>query len=300
MVHPFLEDSYAHAGAVTRARAKNFYYTFLLLPRLRRRSIFAVYAFSRRADDAVDAAAERGAGAQEVRLELDRLRALLGPNAPDDPLGPALRDTMERFEIPRAPFDELLEGMEMDLQRTTYATFDELYLYCYRAASVVGLISIEIFGHTGDAVRQPAIDLGIAMQLTNILRDVREDLARGRIYLPAEDLTRFGYTADDLRAGVVDRRFRDLMAFEVERARAYFRAAEPLYGRILPESRYCPVLLQRFYSRILDRIEARGFDVISKRPSLPLREKLWIAGRTWLEARSRLVRSRLARSASPS
>lgn len=282
-----LEASYHYAQKLTRARATSFYYTFRFLPPQRRRSIFAVYAFSRRADDAVDAVEEHGTSPARARADLEQVRALLGPSPPDDPLVPALRDTMARYSIPLQPFTELLRGMEMDLEQKQYETFEELHGYCYRAASVIGLICIEIFGYSDAQARAPAIALGLAMQLTNILRDVAEDHARGRIYLPQEDLRRFGYGAEDLAQRIVDDRFRALMAFEVERAREYFRAAEPLYSLILPESRYCPVLLQRFYSRILDTIEARHYDVFSRRPSLRWHEKLLLAGKTWLEARRR-------------
>ncbi len=298
-----LADSYAYAKRLTRAQATTFYYTFWFLPPERRRSIFAVYAFSRRADDAVDAVEERGTTEAKARSDLAYLRKLLDGSPPDDPLVPALRDTVDRFRIPREPFEELLLGMEMDLVKKSYRTFEELHAYCYRAASVVGLICVEIFGHNGhnghdahdrrdahDAyggaeVREPAIDLGIAMQLTNILRDVKEDLARGRVYLPEEDMARFAYTANDLRSGIVDDRFRSLMAFEVERARGYFRSAERLFPCVLPESRYCPVLLQRFYSRILDRIERQGYDVLRRRARLGWGEKVGLAARTWREAR---------------
>ncbi len=283
-----VEASYAHARDITRAQARNFYYTFWFLPPERRRSIFAVYAFSRRADDAVDAVEETGASPQEARAGLSRLRSLLDASSPDaaaaaDPLAPALRDTIARFSIPRQPFEELLAGMEMDLTRTSYERFEDLRLYCYRAASVVGLICIEIFGYTDPRAHEPAVDLGIAMQLVNVLRDVAEDLGRGRVYLPQEDMRRFGYTRADLERGVADDRFRGLMRLEVERARDHFRRAEALYPLILPESRYCPLLLQRFYTRILDRIERQGYDVLGRRPSLPLHEKLAIAGKAWME-----------------
>lgn len=289
-----LEQSYRQAARITRSRAKNFYYTFLFLPPPRRRSIFAVYAFSRRADDAVDSVEELGTSPAEARASLAYLRSLLGPQAPDDPLVPALRDTIERYRISLEPFEELLAGMEMDLVKKSYDTFEELYAYCYRAASVVGLISIEIFGHSGPASRAPAEKLGIAMQLTNILRDVAEDLDRGRRYLPLEDLRRFDYGDADLQRRLVDDRFRRLMMFQVERARSYFREAEPLFPLLRPESRWCPVLLRRFYSRILDRIEEQGYDVFRRRPSLSFPQKLRIAGALWLESR----RARRAVSAS--
>ncbi|MBI4604100.1 MAG: phytoene/squalene synthase family protein [Planctomycetes bacterium] len=279
-----LESSYRYALDVARSRAKTFYYTFRFLPPERRRGILAVYAFSRRADDAVDSIEEAGSSPEQARAELAFLRSLLGPGPPDDPLAPALQDTIRRFAIPLRPFEELLAGMEMDLVKRSYATFEELRTYCYRAASVVGLACIEVFGHTDPAARESAVDLGIAMQLVNVLRDVAEDLARGRIYLPEEDMARFGYSADDLRRGVVDDRFRDLMRFEAARAREHFRRADALYPLVLPESRYCPVLLMRFYWRILERIERQGFDVLTRRPSLRWHEKVRIAGRTWLEA----------------
>lgn len=280
-----VSDSYRYAGALTRKRARNFYYTFWFLPPERRRSIFAVYAFSRRADDAVDAVEEAGASEPEARRALDELRVLLEEPVGDDPLAPALRDTIQRYHIPREPFDELLLGMEMDLVKKTYADFDELSLYCYRAASVVGLISMEIFGHTGSDAREPAIKLGLAMQLTNIIRDVAEDQARGRCYLPEEDLERFGYTREELGRRVVNQAFRDLMRFQVERARRCFDEARPLFQRILPESRYCPVLLKKFYERILEHVEESGYDVLTRRPSLSLFEKLRLVAGVWRESR---------------
>jgi len=281
------DASYRYAEQLTRAGATSFYYTFWFLPPVRRRSIFAVYAFSRRADDAVDSTEEgTGFGAERARADLDHLRALVGGSPPDDPLVPALRDTMERFSIDPGAFEEILLGMEMDLVKKRYETFDELRLYCYRAASVVGLICLEIFGHEGAGAREPAVDLGIAMQLTNILRDVLEDRERGRIYLPREDMARFEYTEEDLLRGATDERFRALMRLEVERARGYFTSAERLFPLIDPESRYCPILLMRFYSRILERIERQRYDVLSRRPSLAWHEKLRIAGSTWFEARA--------------
>ncbi len=279
-----LSESYDYARRLTRARAKNFYYAFLLLPRERRRSIYAVYAFSRRADDAVDSVEQEGASEDQARGRLDALRRLLEGGPSEDPLAPALRDTVERYGIPRERFEDLLVGMEMDLERKEYETFDELYRYCYHVASVVGLISIEIFGHSGPEAYAPAEKLGIAMQLTNILRDVAEDLDRGRRYLPREDLERFGYCAEELRSRVADRRFRDLVKFEVGRARRYFEEARSLYPLIPRESRYCPALLARLYCRILDLIERQDYDVLSRRPSLPVSAKLCITARTWLDS----------------
>lgn len=278
-------DSYRYCARLTRSRAKNFYYTFWFLPPERRQSIFAVYAFSRRADDTVDSVEEGQCDEAEARKGLAFLRSLLSESPPDDPLTPALQDTIRRFRIPLEPFEELLVGMEMDLDHKEYETFDELYQYCYRAASVVGLISIEIFGHDGPATHEPAVKLGIAMQLTNIIRDVAEDLQRGRRYVPAEDFRRFGYDLEELKEGVVDDRFRAVIRHQVQRAREYFKESAPLFPRVLPESRYCPVLLMRFYSRILDHVERRDYDVLRYRPSLTLMEKLRLAFALWRESR---------------
>jgi phytoene synthase len=279
-----LEDSYRYAEALTRAEARNFFYAFRFLPPVRRRSICAVYAFSRRSDDAVDAVETAAASEEEARARLEVLRSFLGESPPDDPLVPALRDTIERFSVPRSALHELIAGMEMDLVKKRYESFAELYEYCYRAASVIGLVCIQIFGHRGGEAPELAIKLGIAMQLTNILRDLKEDERRGRIYLPADEMRRFGYTAGDISRSVVDDRFRALMRYQVARARTYFTAAQPLFPLLLPESRQCPVLLMRFYSRILDIIEERGYDVLSRRPRLPLLDKLRMAGSLWIES----------------
>jgi phytoene synthase len=269
-----LEDSYRYASRLTRAQAKNFAYSFLLLTPERRRAISVIYAYSRRLDDCVDVAGEGAVDQAKAERGLERLRGLLRGPAGDDPLEPALRDTIRRFSIPLDPFHDLIEGMRMDLERTRYATFEDLRLYCYRVASTVGLICIEIFGNSGPAARAPAVDLGIAMQLTNVLRDVPEDLRRGRIYLPGEDMTRFGCREEDLGAGTLGESVRNLLRFEVERAREHFARASALLPLIRPESRRCPALLAAFYQAILDRIERAGYDVFSRRPRLPVTKKL--------------------------
>jgi len=280
---PDLEASFLYARRLTRAAARNFSYSFWFLPPPRRRAIAAVYAFSRRLDDCVDAAVAGSVDRGEALRGLDRLAGLLDGSTAPDPLGPAIRDTIERFRIPLEPFHDLIAGMRMDLDISRYATFEDLKLYCYRAASTVGLICIEIFGNDGPAARPPAIELGIAMQLTNILRDIPEDHARGRIYLPGEDLARFGYTEEDLARRVVDDRFRSLMAFEVARAREHFVRASALPPLLRPDSRRCPMVLAAFYSAILDRIERARHDVFIRRPRLPLARKLALVGKALLK-----------------
>lgn len=286
-------NSYAYARQLTRREAKNFYHAFRLLPPRRRDAIYAVYAFSRRADDAVDSVEEEQSTRPQAKEKLEELRALLRGDVPADPLSPALADTIQRFNIPLEYFEELMLGMEMDLDDQRYETFDDLYRYCYRAASAVGLICIEIFGYQDKAAREYAEALGIAMQLTNILRDIREDMTRGRIYLPREDLDRFGYSEEQLEKNELAPAFQDLMEFQVRRTREYFQKAEPLFPLIDAEARYCPVLLKRLYSKILDKIENRNYDVFSRRPGLSRLQKLGMLLAAGREAR----RARRASSA---
>ena len=258
---------------MTKREATNFYYAFRLLPAERRDAICAVYAFSRRADDAVDSVEEKQATREEAEGKLENLRAILRGEASEDPLAPAIEDTIQQFDISPGLFEELLRGMEMDLSEKRYQSFDDLYRYCYRAASAVGLVCIEIFGYQGDP-SEPAEALGIAMQLTNILRDVREDMNRGRIYLPLEDLERFGYSEEELLQGKHSPAFRELMSFEVKRAREFFEKAEPLFPLIDARTRYCPIMLKRLYTKILDKIEAQDYDVFSRRPALSRFQKI--------------------------
>jgi phytoene synthase len=284
-----LEASYRYCAQLTRLAARNFYYAFWLLPAPRRRSLCAIYAFCRRLDDIVDDDPSDSAAQTplEGRRRLEYMRSLLDADgAADDPLFPALRDTVRRYRIPRAPFEDLIDGMLMDLEGHEYRTFEDLRLYCYRAASTVGLISIEIFGHDAherpEEIQGPAIDLGIAMQLTNIIRDLKEDLGRGRVYLPREELDRFGVTPAQLAEHQVSSKFRDLMAYQVERTRSYFARSDPIYQRLHRGSRCCPRLLRTMYSEILDCIERAGYDVFKFRPRLSRWRKVWLAGSLWL------------------
>ena len=277
-----LDDSYRYAESITRANARNFYYGFRSLTSERRRAIHAVYAFSRRADDAVDS---MEAQPEAARAELSRLLALLGNEPSDDPLAPALRDAIRRFSIERQPFELLVEGMELDLVKDRYETFEDLEAYCYRAASVVGLVCLPIFGYRDEEARKHAVDLGIAMQLTNIIRDVDEDRRRGRIYIPLEDLRRFGCSEAALLSGTAESGLPELVKFQVERARDFFRRAASLFPLLDRESRQCPKLLMRFYERILHKIEAQGYTVLGKRVRLPWHEKIFLAGSAWIEAK---------------
>ncbi len=274
-----LKAAYDHCKRVTRAEAKNFYYAFRTLPARKRRAIYAAYAFCRLCDDIADG----DLPPDEKRRLLDEMRSRLAPGSGADahPVFMALRDAVDSYGIPVRHLGEVIDGVEMDLAKTRYATFEELRGYCYLVASAVGLVCIEIFGYADPKAREHAVDLGLAMQLTNILRDVREDSRRGRIYLPLDELERFGYAESDLERGVVNEPFRRLMGFQAARAREHFERGRRIVPLLSADSRACLALLHGVYSSILDRIEESGFDVYSRRVGLTTREKLLLMARLW-------------------
>lgn len=274
---------YERCAEVTRRSSSNFYYAFMLLPIERRRALHAVYAFCRFVDDIADDESIREPAMllQRWRDELDRVYA----GTPTRAISRALTDAIGRFSIPRAYFDDFISGMEMDLSRKRYATFQELRLYCYRAASVVGLMCIEVFGYSNPAAKVYAENLGIAFQLTNILRDVKEDAGRGRIYLPLEDLERFGVTEDEILRGVYNDAFVRLMEFEAIRAREYYEAAE----RALPDEDRSTLLtaeaMRLIYGSLLRLIVSSNYRVLDRRLSLSAPRKLYLVGRAWASSR---------------
>lgn len=275
-----LERSYEHCRKIARTRARNFYYSFVLLPRPQRDAICAVYAFNRRCDDLSDEpGAEpeaRRAAVEQWRCELERS---LAGHPGQDPLWPAFCDTAARYKIPREYFHEMLDGVASDLEPRSIATYGELYRYCYQVASVVGLTVIHIFGFKSEAALPLAEKCGVAFQLTNILRDVREDAARGRVYIPVEDLDRFHVPASDLAEGKRSDEFVSLMEFEAARAKACYKESAPLVDMIDAHARPSLWALIEIYSRLLARIERTNYDVLSKRIALPAREKLAIIAR---------------------
>ncbi|HVW83340.1 MAG TPA: phytoene/squalene synthase family protein [Bryobacteraceae bacterium] len=286
-----LEDSYAHCRVVAKSRAKNFYYSFVLLEPDQKNAMCAVYAFMRYCDDLSD---EPGA----TRTAMDRWREALDAalaGKPDaNPTWPAFLDTVKRYRIPHRYFYEMIEGVASDLEPRVIGTFDDLYQYCYRVASVVGLTTIHIFGFTSSDALPLAEKCGIAFQLTNILRDVREDAELGRVYLPAEDLDRFGVTAEDLKSGKRTAAFGELMEFEIGRARDYYEESKPLLALIDERARPSLWALIEIYSSLLDRIAEAHFDVLRRRISLSPAEKLWIVLRAYfakLKVSSRAVSS---------
>lgn len=270
--------SFAYCERLSRRAAGNFYPAFRLLPPEQRRAMCALYAFMRVADDLTDGAgppAAKRAALDSWRRHLDD--ALRGTY--HHPLHAAFHCTVVRYEIPRRYLDDVLDGIGMDLDTEHYATFADLYPYCYRVASAVGLCCIHIWGFRGKEALPYAEAAGVAFQLTNILRDLGEDAARGRCYLPQEDLLRFGYPEDDLRSGRRDDRFRSLMRFEVSRARAYYDASSGLAPRLFPPGRAVFLMMSRTYRGLLDAIERRDYDVFSGRVRLGRFHKLWLAAR---------------------
>lgn len=274
-----LEQSHAYCERVSRERAKNFYYSFLLLPRPKRRAMCAIYVFMRECDDrsdGPDAALEK---VVQWRAELD---AALAGDVPDHPVWPAFADTASRYKIPARYFHEMIDGVASDFESKTIATFGELYRYCYLVASIVGLTIIHIFGFEDPKALELAEKCGVAFQLTNILRDVREDAASGRVYLPSEDLARFGVHLEELNQSRLTPSLRDLLQFEAMRARNFYDESRPLLGMVNRDSRTALWALMEIYRRLLDRIQVEGYPVLERRVTLPAREKIGIVLRAWL------------------
>jgi len=271
------------AARITRREAKNFYVAFLTLPREERLGIYALYAFFRRADDIAD-----GPGTlEEKQAALAALRA--GLSLPgDDPVLSALAWAKEKFSIPEELLRAVIDGVGMDLTKARYQTFEELKDYCWHVAAAVGLTVLRVLGAPPEADR-PGERFGIGMQLVNILRDVREDLARGRIYLPQEDLSRFGVSEEDLKRGELTEGLRSLLSFEAARAKRYMEAINELLPLVPRRGRPCIGVLAALYGTILTRIQARGYDVFSRRVSLSTREKLAVAWRATWQSRSGAV-----------
>jgi phytoene synthase len=271
--------SFAYCERLARRAAANFYHAFRLLPADQRRGMCALYAFMRIADDIAD---EPGPN-EAKRSALEEWRRQLGDALSGiyhHPLHPALHATMTRYGIPRGHLDAVLDGVGMDLDTDRYETFAELYGYCYRVASAVGLACVHIWGAAGGDVEYHAEAAGIAFQLTNILRDLAEDAGRGRIYLPQEDMLRFEYSVDALRIGQRDEHFLALMHFETQRAYSYYQAAAPLARLLPPAGRAVFLVMMRTYRGLLDAIVRRDFDVFSRRVRLSRMYKLWLAARS--------------------
>jgi phytoene synthase len=266
-----LEQSYSYCRRVARRRARNFYYAFVLLERPQRHAMCALYAFMRRCDDLSD---EPGAARAAIEVWRAELEAALEGRCSSHPLWPAFHDSVRRYGIPREYFFEMIEGIRSDLDPRRIETFEELYRYCYQVASVVGLAVIHILGFRSQEALPLAEKCGVAFQLTNILRDLREDAERGRVYVPAEDLERFAATPWERTPA-----FLDLLRFEAARARGYYQESQPLLDLVEPSGRRFLWVLVEIYRRLLERVERAGYAVLDRRVSLPVWEKALLVAR---------------------
>lgn len=263
----------------TARSGSSFYYSFLFLPTEQRRAIMALYAFCREVDDIVDECDDSQVAQAKLswwRQEIARLYA----GDPQHPVTRALQTPIARYSLPQEQFQEILDGMAMDLTQTRYTSFKELALYCYRVAAVVGVMAAAIFGYEDRRTLKCAHDLGMAFQLTNILRDVGEDAARGRIYLPSDELARFGVSSDDIMARRMTGGMRALLQFQAERARGYYEKA---FAQLPASDRYrqrSGLIMAAIYLSTLDAIVQQGYPVLRRRVRLSRWRKLWIAWRT--------------------
>jgi phytoene synthase len=266
------------------SRDTNFYYSFLVLPADKRRAIVGVWDFCRAVDDAADEPG-RGADQAEVRAALDAWRDEVARcfehRSPRTPQGEVLEPLIGRFHLPRRPFDDLVDGVAMDVGERRYATFDELRDYCYRVASTVGLICLEIFGYEDPRSRDYAVSLGLALQLTNILRDVPGDLARGRLYIPTSDMQSFRCSEDDLRRGRLTEPVRALLAHQAARAKHFYAEARGALPAGDARRLVAAEIMGAIYRAILSKIEARGYDVFSEVVRIPRPRRAAIAAATW-------------------
>jgi phytoene synthase len=278
-----LHTAYSVCNSIARTKARNFYFGFMVLPAPRRRALSAIYAFMRHADDVADnEALPRPERRRQLREFLDRYHSVAEGAATDDPVFMAVRDAQRRYKIPTELLDKLVSGTAMDLEEpegraeglvVAYQNFEELYSYCYHVASVVGLVCIHIFGYNGEAAELEAERLGIAYQLTNILRDIKEDAAMGRVYLPQEDLARFNVTAAELAEGRELDKLRPLLAFEAQRAQEFYQSFDKLLPMVEDQSQPALWVMTEIYRGILDRIAGNNYDVYTQRARLKGWEK---------------------------
>jgi phytoene synthase len=280
-----VKDSYRYCRKLAKDRAQNFYYAFRLLDRTQRDAMCAVYAFMRHCDDLSDNPesddpAQIHQSVSLWRMDLDN--SLKGRLA-DNPIWPAFCDTVQRYSIPHRFFHEMIDGIMSDIEPREIETWEELYRYCYQVASVVGMTIIHIFGFESVRALLLAEKCGVAFQLTNIMRDVREDADMGRVYLPREDLRRFGINAEQLRLGMENDRFRSLMKFEATRAWTCYEESEPLSGLIEKKSRRCLWALREVYTRLLTNIEKAHYAVLNKRISVSKSTKMMLILRAFLK-----------------
>lgn len=277
--HDYCQQKVAESGT-------SFYYAFLFLPPEKRQAIHALYAFCREVDDVVDECEDPGIAAAKLswwRKEVSLLDSPEGQPLPSHPVMLALRDVRQNFDLPLEYFNEIIDGMAMDLEYSRYPDFKSLSLYCYRVAGVVGLLSAEIFGMTDRKTQRYATELGTALQLTNIIRDVGEDARRGRIYLPVDELQQFNVPAADILNAKETPEFVALMTFQGERAQSYYDRA---LSSLPPADRSAQrpgLIMAAVYRTLLDEISKDGYQVLKQKTALPPLRKLWLALKTWFK-----------------
>ncbi|MET0752447.1 MAG: phytoene/squalene synthase family protein [Pyrinomonadaceae bacterium] len=291
-----IEKAYKYCESVTKTHAKSFYFAAKFLPFHKQKAVYPIYAFCRKIDDEIDETAEenQAKAIQTVENWKAKLNAIYesrtdnGQRTTGNEQNPVLlawQDVLKTYEIPRELPLELMRGVLMDTHTKRYETFGELYVYCYRVASTVGLMSSEILGYSDAKALEYAEAMGIGMQLTNILRDVKEDAQMGRVYLPQEDLRAFDVSEKQIFAGEMNENFVRLMKFQVERARNYYREGEKGIALLEKDSRFTVLLASRIYGKILDEIEKQNYDVFKRRAHTTKGQKLSSIPRIWLEAR---------------
>ncbi len=262
---------------VMRKSKTNFFYSSLFLPKHKQEGLRTIYAFCRRTDDIVD---DEGRDADTKRLELknweNKLRSALTGEGGDD-FFRDFKKQIDRFNIPVQPFFELIKGMETDIEKKEYESFEELYKYCYYAASTVGMMSISIFGYRHDSAKKYAENLGVALQLTNIIRDVDRDFDSGRLYIPLEDMMRFGYSKDDLSNKVYNDNFKNMMEYQYERAKKYYKHADEYLHKDDRRNMVPATIMQRIYLAMLEKIRDEGFNVFGRKIGIAKRKKILIA-----------------------
>ncbi len=298
-----LEKAYEYCESVTKLHAKSFYFAAKFLPKHKRRAVYPIYAFCRHVDDEID---EIGEGSEAEAIEaVERWRKNLEEIYPQmntdkhrsenkhqksktenqDKVFLAWKDLLKKYKISQNLPLELIQGVLMDTKIKRYETFDELYVYCYRVASTVGLMSSEILGYVDKVALEYAEAMGIAMQLTNILRDIKEDAAIGRIYLPKEDLRRFKISEEQIFANKFDENFAEMMKFQVARAREFYAKGEKGIALLSKDSRFTVLLAARIYAKILDEIEKQNYNIFTKRAHTTKSQKILSIPKIWLSAK---------------
>lgn len=289
-----VQEAYNYCRQVAQRSSKTFYWGSIFLPPLKRYAIWAIYALCRVVDDIVDEAVTPDgprighlSGVENPQQELNNWRNALiklyesGECDENNLVLVAWRDMIAHYAVPLKPALELLDGVEMDLKLNRYQCFDELYLYCYRVAGTVGLLTSPVFGYQDNSALQYAVDLGVALQLTNILRDIGEDAKRDRIYLPLDEMKRFGYSEGELMNGIINDAFCELVRFQMSRADVYYQRSQYGISLLSSDSRLAVNLSGTLYRRILDRIRLNNYNVFTKRASVPLKTKLAAASQYW-------------------